>query len=107
MQKTVSLSALKSLVESKLKKKTLIKVMWNDNEKITLFITPNMKINSFIFDEKEGHLFYDNEGKIINYDIPCIILEKNLIDGKVLLDRLLINNNPLSKDDIASLSNLT
>lgn len=106
MEETISLSTLKTLVEKKLMKKTLIKVMWNDNEKITLFITPNMKINSFIYDAKEGYLFYDLAGNPITKEVPCILPEKELVNGKVMLDRikdkkLRINNELLSNEDIA------
>ncbi|WP_087972079.1 hypothetical protein [Oceanobacillus rekensis] len=111
MEETISVSTLKSFVEKKIKKKTLIKVIWNDNEKITLFITPNMKINSFIYDEKEGYLFYDQEGKPIVNDIPCILPEKELVNGKVELERIKnkkfrINNESLSSEDIAFLENI-
>ncbi|WP_067727666.1 hypothetical protein [Oceanobacillus damuensis] len=85
MEEGISLSAMKALVEKKLKKKTIVKVMWNDTEKMTLLITPNMKINSFIYGEEEGYLFFDNEGKLIEYEIPCILSERDLIDGKVIL----------------------
>lgn len=105
MDEAISLSALKALVERKMKKKILLKIMWNDKEKITLLITPNMKINSFIYDEKEGYLFYDNEGKLIEYEIPCILSERELVNGKVILPgtkdgKSIINNYPLSNDDI-------
>lgn len=97
----VSLSTLKALIEKKTKKKILIKMMWNEREKITLFITPNMKINSFIYDEKEGYLFYDTEGKPVEYQIPCIVNENELSDGKVsITDGLRVNNLSLSNDDI-------
>jgi len=43
MEETVSIHALKTLIEKKTKKKILIKVIWNDYEKLTLFITPNIK----------------------------------------------------------------
>ncbi|MFC4024407.1 hypothetical protein ACFOUV_11430 [Oceanobacillus longus] len=85
MEEGISLSAMKALVEKKINKKTMVKVMWNDTEKMTLLITPNMKINSFIYDEKEGYLFFDNEGKLIEYEIPCILSERDLINGKVIL----------------------
>ncbi|MFC4560047.1 hypothetical protein ACFO3D_17960 [Virgibacillus kekensis] len=105
MEEAVSLSALKTLVEKKVKKKILVKVMWNDVEKITLFITPKMKINSFIYDEKEGYLFYDNEGKLIEEEIPYILQEKELVDGKVILGKTkggkpMIYNRILSTEDI-------
>ncbi len=54
MSETVSLRALKALVEKKMKKKILVKVIWNEQEKLTLFITPNRKIQSFIYDEKKA-----------------------------------------------------
>ncbi|WP_077324652.1 hypothetical protein [Virgibacillus siamensis] len=105
MVKTTSLSALKDLAEKKLKKKILIKVMWNDHERITLLITPNMKINSFIYDKKEGYLFYNHEGKLVGHDIPYVLPESVFLDGKVVLERtnsgrLKINNHPLSNEDI-------
>ncbi|SET46718.1 hypothetical protein SAMN05216389_1125 [Oceanobacillus limi] len=111
MAKAISLHAMKTLVEKKMKKKILLKMMWNDNEKLTLFIIPNMKINSFIFDEKEGYLFYDLDGKPVTYDIPCILTEADLEDGKVKLEALqrkkvLVNNEPLSSEDIALLEEL-
>lgn len=105
----ISLTTLKILVENKLKKKTLIKIMWNDNEKVTLLITPNMKVNSFIYDETDGYLFYDNEGKRIETVIPCILTGDLLINGKIKMEHiinqnLLINNQHLSKEDILFLS---
>jgi oligoribonuclease NrnB/cAMP/cGMP phosphodiesterase (DHH superfamily) len=103
MQETIPLTSWKALVEKKSKKKILIKMIWNDQEKITLFITPNMKINSFIHDEKEGYLFYDLEGKRIDYPIPSIITEKDLVNGEVNLlgeKKLTISGQPLAKEDI-------
>lgn len=105
MRTTIPLTALKAMTEKKTRKKTIIKLIWMDNEKLTLFITPNMKINSFIFDEKEGYLLYDNEGKLIEKTIPCILPEEELENGQVKLEglengRLLINNDCLSKDDL-------
>jgi hypothetical protein len=98
---TVSINTLKKLVEKKAKKKILIKIMWNEVEKLTLFITPNMKINSFIHDEKEGYLFYDHEGKQINDEVPCILSQNNLSEGKVMLDGdLQINGEALIKEDM-------
>ncbi|TMN21567.1 hypothetical protein FH966_01340 [Lentibacillus cibarius] len=104
MSDTVSLHALKALVEKKTNKKTLVKVIWNEQEKLTLFIIPNMKIQSFIYDEKEGYMFYDQEGKPVTRDIPLIVSEKNLADGKVLLGEsgnrgLLLNHQPLTHED--------
>ncbi|KKE80469.1 hypothetical protein NSA56_12075 [Oceanobacillus caeni] len=100
MVESASISTLKALVEKKTKKKILVKIMWNDNEKLTLFITPNMKINSFIYDEKEGYLFYDLEGKPIKWVIPCVLSENMLMDGKALLkEDIQINGQSLSKDD--------
>ncbi|WP_163971107.1 hypothetical protein [Oceanobacillus halotolerans] len=104
MAESVSLNGLKVLIEQKMKKKILIKVMWNETEKITLFIVPNMKINSFIYDEKEGYLFYDLEGQPIEYVIPCVLTEDHLENGKVKLDGgtdqpIKINHQPLSKED--------
>ncbi|OZU87562.1 hypothetical protein CIL03_15835 [Virgibacillus indicus] len=109
MLETVALNALKALTEKKTKKKVFIKIIWNDNEKITLFITPNMKINSFIYDEKEGYLFYDHEGKPVEKTIPCILPEEELENGQVKLEgfktgKLLVNNERLAKDDLVFLS---
>ncbi|MFD1849786.1 hypothetical protein [Oceanobacillus bengalensis] len=109
MEEYTSLSTLKTLVEKKIKRKVLVKVMWNETEKITLFITPNMKINSFIFDQKDGYLFYDNEGKLVEKTIPCILPEENLVDGKVALEgskggKIRINGEHLSNEDIAFLT---
>ena len=78
-------------------------MIWNDQEKITLLITPNMKINSFIYDEKEGYLFYDLAGKLIDFAIPSILTEKELVDGQVKLSRegnIMINGQQLTKEDI-------
>ncbi|WP_085992959.1 hypothetical protein [Oceanobacillus senegalensis] len=105
MKERFSISVFKNLIEKKMKKKILVKVMWNDNEKITLFITPNMKINSFINDDKEGYFFYDNEGKLVEYTIPCILAEENLVNGQVVLEgvngrKMKVNNQLLSKEDI-------
>jgi hypothetical protein len=103
MQESFPLTTWKALVENKTKKKILIKMMWNDNEKLTLFITPNMKINSFIFDEKEGYLFYDVAGKLIDFPIPSILTEKELVDGQVLLTqegKPRINGQRLTKEDL-------
>jgi len=104
MENHLSLSKLKTLTEKKIKKKILIKFIWDDNEKITLLITPNMKINSFIHEE-EGYVFYDEEGKRITYEIPFIVPEEETIDGKVKLrktnsGRFKIYNKPLTDEDI-------
>lgn len=100
MVDTTSIQTLKALVEKKLKKKVLLKVIWNDQEKITLFITPNMKINSFIYEEKDGYIFFDNEGKQITQELPCVLSEDLLIDGAVVLkDSLFINGERLTKED--------
>ncbi|PAV29644.1 hypothetical protein CIL05_09735 [Virgibacillus profundi] len=105
MEETISLHALKAFIEKKMKKKILVKVMWNDHEKVTLFITPNIKINSFIYDDKEAYLFYDHEGKLIKNEIPCILTERELADGKVILrktkgGKTMIYNLPLSNEDV-------
>ena len=101
MEDTVSVSALKKLLENKSRKKILIKVMWSEEDKVTLFILPNMKINSFIHDEKEGYLFYDHEGNPIKNDIPCVLSQHDFADGKVKLDgSLKIYGKNLSKEDI-------
>ncbi|WP_164669924.1 hypothetical protein [Virgibacillus doumboii] len=104
MEEAISLNALKALIEKKMKKKILVKVIWNNYEKITLFITPNLKINSFVYDEKEGYLFFDNDGKLVERNIPCILSEAEFAEGKVLLEgtngrRLMINNQHLSNED--------
>ena len=101
MKETVSIHTLKSLIETKTKKKILLKMMWNDTGKLTLFITPNMKINAFIYDEKEGYLFYDDDGKPVKQKIPCLLTKKELADGKVILDsNVKINGVPLSQEDL-------
>src|SRR5690625_833128 len=100
MTENISISTLKSYIEKKLKKKILIKVIWNDQGKLTLFITPNMKISSFIYDENEGYLFYDQDGKQVKFEIPCILSPINVIDGQVKLDEnLRIDGTPLTNDD--------
>ncbi|SHG29601.1 hypothetical protein [Ornithinibacillus halophilus] len=100
MEENLSLTALTTLVQKKIKKKILVKVIWNEQEKMTLFITPNMKINSFIYDEKEGYIFYDITGKAVDYEIPCILTEDQLIDGKVKIEGLKINNVAITKKDL-------
>jgi len=100
MEQSISISNLKTHIEKKLKKKMIIKVIWNEQGKLTLFITPNLKISSFIYDEKEGYLFYDQEGNQVNQEIPCILAPDNMIDGQVKLDgNLKINGVPLTKED--------
>lgn len=97
----ISLTTWKALVEKKLKKKVLIKMIWNDEEKMTLFITPNMKINSFLYDEKEGYLFYDIAGNLVDYPIPSYLSEKDLENGYITKpNTLTINQQPLSKEDM-------
>lgn len=104
MEETVSLRDLKAFVEKKTKKKTILKVIWNDQEKITLLITPNMKINSFILDEKEGYLFYDVEGKLVQQAIPCVLPEAVVTGDKVRLDKSIkILGDSLTKADKALL----
>ncbi|GGA80118.1 hypothetical protein [Ornithinibacillus halotolerans] len=110
MTQSIPLTNWKSLVEKKISKKILIKMMWNEQEKLTLFITPNMKINSFIYDEKEGYLFYDVAGKLIDYPIPSIITEQNMIDGEIDFQqiqkgKIQISKQRLSKEDIQNLIN--
>ncbi|WP_096273371.1 hypothetical protein [Paucisalibacillus globulus] len=103
MQESIPLTTWKALVENKTKKKILIKMIWNDQEKITLLITPNMKINSFIYDEIEGYLFYDVVGNLIDYAIPSILTERVLVDGQVKLpneEKIIINGVPLTRKDI-------
>lgn len=105
MVDTTSIQTLKALVEKKLMKNVLLKVIWNDQEKITLFITPNMKINSFIYDKKEGYIFFDNEGKQITQEIPCVLSEEIFVDGIILLNnQLKINGKSLQKEDKLFLS---
>lgn len=106
--KSVSISSLQQLTEQKLKKKMFVKLMWNDTEKITLFIKPKMKINSFIYDEKEGYLFFDDKGVMLDEPIPCVIPQQYMIDGKVSLEALksgniLINGERLSKEELSHL----
>lgn len=86
-------------------------MIWNEQEKVVLFITPNMKINSFIFDEKEGYLFFDHAGKEITYSIPSLLTEDDLNDGQIDLQlvekgKIQINKEPLTKEDIQLLRNL-
>ncbi|MUV37678.1 hypothetical protein JNUCC1_01484 [Lentibacillus sp. JNUCC-1] len=101
MEETISLSTLKAFAEEKIHKKLLIKVMWGDQEKLTLLIVPNMKVNSFIYDEKEGYLFYNAEGKPVTYTIPCVLTEDQFTDGQVRLDGpIRIAGQPLSKEDM-------
>jgi hypothetical protein len=100
MTENISISTLKSYIEKKLKKKILIKVIWNDQGKLTLFITPNMKISSFIYDKKEGYLFYDQDGKQVNYEIPCMLTPDNVTDGQVKLNgNLQISGASLTNED--------
>ncbi|WP_164219769.1 hypothetical protein [Virgibacillus sp. YIM 98842] len=100
MSESISMPAFKTYIEKKLKKKIIIKVIWNDQGKLTLFTTPNMKISSFIYDEREGYLFYDQDGKEVNDHIPCILAAENLIDGQIKLDSSLrINGAPLTKEE--------
>lgn len=104
MQETVSLRDLKAFVEKKTKKKTILKVIWNEQEKITLLTTPNMKINSFIVDEKEGYLFYDVAGKPVEQAIPCVLPESVMLGDQITLSGMIIvNGQPLTKEDLASL----
>jgi hypothetical protein len=104
MEETVSLRELKAYVEKKTSKKTILKVMWNDQEKITLLITPNMKINSFILDEKEGYVFYDLEGKPIQQAIPCVLPEAAVHGANVTLTKQIkMMDQALSKEDMAAL----
>lgn len=104
MEETVSLRELKAYVEKKTSKKTILKVIWNDQEKITLLITPNMKINSFILDEKEGYVFYDLEGKPIQQAIPCVLPEAAIHGDKVNLNKhIKIMDQALSKEEVALL----
>lgn len=101
MSDTVSTNIFKKLVEKKLKKKTILKIMWNEGDKLTLFITPNTKINSFIHDEKEGYLFFDHEGNPVNYKIPCVLSQMEMADGQVKLNgNLQIMGYSLSEIDI-------
>ncbi|GGP09328.1 hypothetical protein [Oceanobacillus neutriphilus] len=82
-QESISILEWKVFVEKKRKKKMLVKLIWNDTDKLTLLISPNIKVNSFIIDEKEGYLFYDIEGKQIMNPIPSIIPSSALIDGQI------------------------
>ncbi|MCT1903088.1 hypothetical protein [Oceanobacillus sojae] len=83
MQDNISILEWKVFVEKKQKKKMLVKLIWNDTDKLTLLISPNIKVNSFIIDEKEGYLFYDMEGKQIMNPLPSIIPGSALIDGQI------------------------
>ncbi|MEK4300858.1 hypothetical protein MKY30_15965 [Oceanobacillus sp. FSL W8-0428] len=83
MQDNISILEWKVFVEKKRKKKMLVKLIWSDTDKLTLIISPNIKVNSFIIDEKEGFLFYDIEGEQITDPIPSIIPGSALIDGQI------------------------
>lgn len=105
MKEGISITSLQKLVEKKTNKKLFVKMMWNESEKIILFFQPKMKINSFIYDEKEGYLFFDEKGNMLNEPLPCIIPEKYLIAGQISLEALqngdiIIQGNPLSKEDL-------
>ncbi|WP_080873969.1 hypothetical protein [Oceanobacillus timonensis] len=83
MEDSISILEWKAFVENKQKKKMVVKVIWNDTDRLTLLITPNMKVHSFILDEKEGYLFYDSEGKQITNPVPSIIPSNAFIDGQI------------------------
>ncbi|WP_339184648.1 hypothetical protein [Oceanobacillus sp. FSL W7-1293] len=85
MEESISILKWKAFVENKQRKKLLVKVIWNDTDKLTLLITPNMKVNAFIKDEKEGFLFYDIEGEPISGPIPSILPSNALENGQILL----------------------
>jgi len=108
VEKNISIHDLKTFVENKTGKQILVKMIWNETEKLTLFIKPNMKINSFIWNEKEGYLFFDNKGKMVSSPIPCIIPENDLVEGKASFEgirkgNILFQNKQLSKKDTAEL----
>ncbi|GLO65452.1 MULTISPECIES: hypothetical protein [Oceanobacillus] len=110
MNKEITLQQWKSFVEQKINKKLIIKMLWNEREKMTLLLVPNMKINSVIHDDNEGYLFYDIAGKHVNYPIPSILPDNLFIDGKINLAHIKsgyiqINQEPLSKKDIQLLEN--
>lgn len=105
MEESISILKWKSFIENKQRKKLLVKVIWNDTDKLTLLIPPNMKVNAFIKDEKEGYLFYDMEGKPISDFIPSIIPSSALKDGQILLTAIsdgtvTVYKEQISKNDI-------
>ncbi|MFD1065840.1 hypothetical protein [Oceanobacillus locisalsi] len=83
MQDNISILEWKAFVENKRKNKMVVKVIWNDTDRLTLLITPNMKVHSFILDEKEGYLLYDSEGKQITAPVPSIIPNDAFTDGQI------------------------
>lgn len=104
----ISIQQLKTFVENKTGKKVLVKIIWNESGKMTLFIKPNMKVNSFIWDEKDGYLFFDSNGKILNEPIPCMIPEEYLVEGKASFEgiekgKILFENKRLSKKETTQL----
>ncbi|MFS0752384.1 hypothetical protein [Oceanobacillus sp. 1P07AA] len=110
MNKEITLQQWKSFVEEKTRKKLIIKMLWNEREKMTLLLVPNMKINSVIHDDNEGYLFYDIAGERVRYPIPSILPDNLFIDGKINLDHIKsgdiqINQEPLTKKDIQLLEN--
>ncbi|MFD1415557.1 hypothetical protein [Oceanobacillus jeddahense] len=88
MEESISILKWKAFVENKQRKKLLVKLIWNDIDKLTLLLPPNIKVNAFIKDEKEGYLFYDMEGNPISSPIPSIIPSSALKDGQILLKAL-------------------
>ncbi|GIO21526.1 hypothetical protein [Oceanobacillus sp. J11TS1] len=109
MQDNISILEWKAFVEKKRKNKILMKLIWNDIDKLTLLITPNMKVNSFIIDEKEGYLFYDIEGKPITKPVPSIIPSSALKDGQIRLKAIsdgevTLYGERLSKQEINELN---
>lgn len=109
MKDNISILEWKVFVEKIRKKKMLVKLIWNDTEKLTLFISPNIKVNSFIIDEKEGYLFYDIEGKQIMNPIPSIIPSSALIDGQIPVKaiaegKVTLYGKRLSKQEINELN---
>lgn len=113
MQDHISILQWKSFVETRQKKKLLVKLIWNDTDKLTLLLSPDMKVNSFIYDEKEGYLFYDMEGSSITSPIPSIIPNQAITtDGQILLKaiadgRVSLFGKSLSRKELAELSKLT
>ncbi|WP_152658081.1 hypothetical protein [Oceanobacillus sp. CFH 90083] len=108
MEESISILKWKAFVENKQKKKTVVKVIWNDTDKLTLLILPNMKINSFITDEKEGYLFYNMEGKLLSEPLPSIIPGSALKDGQILVQAIAAGQvtawgQKISKKEIESL----
>lgn len=102
MNNEITLQQWKAFVEEKINKKLIIKMLWNDQEKMTLLLVPNMKINSVIHDDNEGYLFYDIAGKRVSYPIPSILPDKFFINGKINLDHIKSGNIQINQESLAN-----